>query len=324
MKKIFLTIFATTVLMLVWGQTVPVVNSGFENWSGSEPQGWTTAMSGNVIVEIFGQNVPVPVSTNFGSQTSDAHSGSRALKLTSNTVGVPSTDYNFKFPGMAQLGVSAGFNIPASTLLNLSQGLDSIGMDDLAALATISETLSPGDSCSITPSAISMWVKYRPTNSDAFRVYAFTKRNSVPVAYAHYNSDEANDEYTHLIIPFENPGSVCDSLVLIIMASGFMGSEATELYVDDIELDYSGVSVQYVEPLRVAVYPNPTSQVLQVKPTMDEPYDLQLLDLSGKVVKTRNHVDGECSLSVKNLATGIYILEVIQNDQKTVHKVVVQ
>ena len=78
MKKTF-----TLVMLLAsfWGLTAQstIPNSDFELWSYGKPVGWTVGLHGTLTSII---NLPVEV--NFGTQSSEAHGGSSAVKLVSS------------------------------------------------------------------------------------------------------------------------------------------------------------------------------------------------------------------------------------------------
>ena len=248
MKKLLLSLTILFTVSVLTAQ-VPLYNGSFENWGAQQPNGWTTALVGNVLIDVFGAQVPMPVNTFFGTQVSDAHAGSTALQLHPANVGVPGTQYNINFPGIAQLGVAGGFNIPLQTILDLVDmisGGDTTGFDpgdfDPSVLASLAQVLAPGDSCSRTPQSINMWVKFSPAGDDEMGVIAYSKSNGQPVGYAEITLDEPINEYTYLSIPFEEAGTPCDSLVVIIMAGTFGTADlGTAMWVDDVTISpYQG------------------------------------------------------------------------------------
>ncbi|MCQ2285001.1 MAG: T9SS type A sorting domain-containing protein [Bacteroidales bacterium] len=324
MKNLVTIIIAMVMGLSLSAQTFPVSNGGFENWGGNAPQNWTVSLNGNIMVELFGAQVPIPLSVNFGSQSTDAHSGASALKLGAQMVGIPTTEYNFLLPGIAQLGTSGQFSIPASTLLNLANGVDSIGMGDLEALSSLVEALASGDSCNKTPSAVKLWVKYFPQEGDSLMVIAATMLDGAPVSMAQLSFGTTCSEYTQLTVPFDAPGAMCDSILIVIVSGGFQTSEATELYVDDVELEYGDVAVADRDGVELEVYPNPAADLFVVSPAAIAEYDFQLVDMTGRVVKAQSQAVGQTTVPVSDLSAGVYMLKVFQEGRQSVRKILVR
>ena len=116
-----------------------VNNGGFENWtSGSavnqQPTGWTTGLIGNIMVDFLGQQVPIPINTYFGSKSTDAHTGSAALKLNPDSIGISMLGIGYPFPSVAQLGEASGFNIPLSTIMSVVDLIGAISSGDTSGL----------------------------------------------------------------------------------------------------------------------------------------------------------------------------------------------
>jgi hypothetical protein len=65
---------------------------------------------------------------------------------------------------------------------------------------------------------------------------------------------------------------------------------------------------------RVEVYPNPATNLIHIKTDFEGKAVLRLIDLSGKVVYERGMQDAECEMATSKFGSGIYTLQVIQND----------
>jgi len=334
MKKLLLSLTLVCAVALLTAQT-PVNNGGFENWSGDataqQPVGWTTVLAGDILTEMFGVQIPIPVSTNFGTRITDAHSGSSALQLQPAEVGIPSTEYSALFPGIAQLGVAQGFQIPLQTILDIASLLsgDSTGVDpgqiDPSALASLAQVLAPGDTCSKTPQAINLWVKYAPANDDEAVILAFTKLNGQYVGYAEYDIDDAVNEYTLITAPFEQAGAPCDSLYIIIMSSSADSADPnTILCVDDVSITPFTVGVADLNEPKFYTYPNPATEYVRVAPSVSDPFTCQVFDLQGRLLRVVESNGEQCTVDVSDLANGIYTLRVDQKGRVTNQKIMVR
>lgn len=333
MKKLLLSLTMLFTFSLLTAQ-VPLNNGSFENWNGSastqQPNGWTTALVGNIVTEVFGVQVPIPVNTYFGSRVTDAHNGSYALQLQPANVGIPGTEYNINFPGVAQLGVAEGFNIPLQAILDIvSMFTDSTGVNpgdiDPTVLTSLAQVFAPGDSCSKTPQSLNFWMKFAPMENDEVQVIAYSRSNGQPVSYAEASIDQPANEYTYVSIPFDTPGQPCDSISIIIMAGNFGTADLnTVLLVDDVTITPAGVGVADRNATQFHTYPNPATDYVRVAPEVAEPYRCQVYDLQGRLLRVVESDGGQATVDVSDLARGIYTLTIDQNGMTSNHKVVVR
>ena len=334
MKKLLLSLMILFSVSLLTAQ-VSLYNGSFENWSGAasaqQPDGWTTALVGNVVTEVFGVQVPIPVNTYFGSKATDAHGGTYALQLQPANVGIPGTQYNINFPGTAQLGVAEGFNIPLQVILDLvsmftdTTGTADPGDIDPTVLASLAQILAPGDSCSKTPQSLNFWMKFAPMEDDEVQVIAYTKSNGQPVSYAEASIDQSANEYTYVSIPFDTPGQPCDSITIIIMAGTFGTADLnTVMLVDDVTITPAGVGVADRDALQFFTYPNPATDYVRVAPAINEPYQCSLYDLEGRLLRTMESSGDQATMQLNGLSKGVYMLEMVQAGRTAVKKVVVR
>ena len=173
MKKILVGIVCVFAAFQLSAQLPNVINPGFEEWDMGLPVGWETTFTG-----IITGNTVYPVDFNFATQTTDAHSGSFAMKLKGVDPG-----YNIPyFPGIAQLGHGGSFNISMET----AQSLQTVDFNDpelgdildytwedlpyvpqLAGLnwnelSTFQNLFTRGDAFTMVPTAMKVWVNTCP------------------------------------------------------------------------------------------------------------------------------------------------------------------
>lgn len=313
MKKIFLLTAMIACAFALQAQTT-IPNSDLEQWSDEQPVNWTSTIYGNII----GSSMLIPVEVHFGTQTSDAHAGNSAIRITSADVTSETVGYTFNLPGVLQLGESEVFEMPtdeAMNVLNLMQDTNGIGsilsnLDayDLDTLSSFFQIFAKGIPFSKTPKAISAWVKYIPQEGDSLALFAMTKKNGNPVDF-NYQLFAPGDttDYHQVSINMNTPDAVCDSLMFIIVSSTMMNSSSV-LYIDDIGLSFAN-SIADHDKFPGSVYPNPASDRLYFHPNSDQPYTWTLTDLTGKVLLTGEAV-GETSINTKDCATGVYMLQI--------------
>jgi hypothetical protein len=245
-------------------------------------------------------------------------------------VGIPGTEYNINFPGVAQLGVAEGFNIPLQAILDIvSMFTDTTGANpgdiDPTVLTSLAQVFAPGDSCSKTPQSLNFWMKFAPMENDEVQVIAYSRSNGQPVSYAEASIDQPANEYTYVSIPFDTPGQPCDSISIIIMAGNFGTADLnTVLLVDDVTITPAGVGVADRNATQFHTYPNPATDYVRVAPEVAEPYRCQVYDLQGRLLRVVESDGGQATVDVSDLARGIYTLTIDQNGMTSNHKVVVR
>ena len=323
MKKTFILL---TFLVGFWGlsaqNTIP--NSDFELWSYGKPVGWTVGLHGNITSII---NLPVEV--NFGTQSNVAHTGNSSVKLVSGNLSIPYTSYNFNLPGILQAGESEGFNIPLESVMTIisilqdSTGLSDLDTSDMAALSTLSQLLSNGVPCTVTPASITAWVKYVPQDGDELVLIAVTKKDGAVVSYTYDTFQPADSISFHKVgFAIDNPGAECDSIMIIMLSSTQLNSSSV-LYVDDISLEFSGVGIHELDDFAGRIYPNPATDRLHIQPETDNAYEWAISDLSGKTLQA-GKATGETILDTKAFASGMYLLQIISNNNISTCKVLIR
>ena len=206
MKKNLILTFAFSVLFSTMIAQENISNPGFELWNNSTPTDWSISLNGNILTEVLGVEVPIPISEAFGAQTTDAHSGNYALTLHPAVVGF--SEVSMTFPGMGQLGSTQEFNLSSDFITSLTSGSYDISDADLAELHKI---IAGGVPFTQSPSAIKVWIKFQPAeySTDFVDITAFTSRwdastNSyIEVASGELTISEAVNEYTQFTIPME-------------------------------------------------------------------------------------------------------------------------
>ena len=323
MKKTFILF---TFLVGLWSLTAQITlpNSDFELWSYGKPVGWTVGLHGNIT-----SIVNIPVEVNFGTQSSEAHTGNSSVKLVSGNLSIPYTSYNFNLPGILQAGESEGFNIPLESVMTIisilqdSTSLSELDTSDMAALSTLSQLLSNGVPCSVTPSSITAWAKYIPQDGDQLVMIALTKKDGIPVSYTYDTFLPADSVSVHKVgFALDNPGAECDSIMIVILSSTQLNSSSI-LYVDDITLEFDEVGVAEIEHFAGRVYPNPAADRLHIQPDTDKAYEWTLTDLSGKTLQA-GKATGETILDTKDFAAGMYLLQIISDNNVSTCKVLIR
>ncbi len=95
----------------------------------------------------------------------------------------------------------------------------------------------------------------------------------------------------------------------IILTQGFQQSTFTITRIDrEEELEMS-----------ISVYPNPTSRFVNIVYN-DEPYSCLLFDMSGKIIRREDAINGSLSIDLSSYTDGSYILNVVNGKGRQIAK----
>lgn len=98
-------------------------------------------------------------------------------------------------------------------------------------------------------------------------------------------------------------------------------------YLDDVNFAYMGSSIGISEndESPFTLYPNPSSDIINLKSPTHEQVDMQLLDLAGHQLKFESFNGNSIhQMDISNLTSGMYVVKLIFNDREYTHKLVVR
>ena len=333
MKKLFITLIAFFGLATAFAQTVP--NASFEQWTdNTHPVGWNGSFSSNIPISYSGMSLNVIIDFHAANQSSNAHSGEKALEIvpqTAEATMMGMSVYSIDLPGVVQLGQ---FNTAAFQNIDMNN-ISSLNFD-------ISDYTYGGIACDQLPERVTAWVLFN-TNQDSLRAAIVATRwnngQRQVVAQGEYIHQGSISEYTQIEIPCSvNNGmhGIQPDTVNIIFSSGSQTvSTDTRLYVDDVELYTTPVdpndtinnpedAIFSIDNLPVfSVQPNPATDVLTVVPLANSDYSLRLYDMNGKLVRELYNLQNETRIDVSELTKGVYFLQVKQGTNVKTQKVLI-
>jgi len=92
------------------------------------------------------------------------------------------------------------------------------------------------------------------------------------------------------------------------LTQGFHQTNLTLVAIENVEL--------FAE---ISIYPNPTSELVNIDiPQNYNEIDINMYDVTGKLIKNQSNANGKVTFDVSTLATGTYYLQVINPKNKQV------
>jgi hypothetical protein len=287
MKKIYIIIIASAFAAGQTSAQIQAPNIGFENWETlqgpisntyDEPASWNSSNECTALLNQFAV-----------TKSSDAHSGSFSVRMET-----------FQAFG----NVRANGVITTADMICLAAGGGQEGG------MAYSEAI---------PDSVIGWYKYQPANSDSgYSQVMFLSNNDMDtLSYTRYNFVQAVNTWTRFSFPL-NPISgsqLPEKLSLFFSCSWGDGSQGqaevgSTLYLDDVEFVFNPQGVNDIAASSIHVYPNPAVGEFNVDIPAGEYATLEVMDVTGKLVKRVKLEEARTKVNVSQLVAGLYIYQV--------------
>jgi hypothetical protein len=94
--------------------------------------------------------------------------------------------------------------------------------------------------------------------------------------------------------------------------------------IDDFYVDGTSLTSDDLELNQLAVYPNPSKDTFYIKLQNNKPFDLQVLDITGKKLFTKSRIitSTPFALQMQGYTSGIYFLKITVDNQHTTKKII--
>lgn len=264
-------------LLFAFSSHSQILNGGFENWSADGPNCFSPDNWGT----INGSTGLVGVCT-VEEETNDVHSGSSAMKLSTDQVVIPPFVDEIA-PGICTSG----------------------------SINTQTEAVEGGHAFTSQPAAISFWYKAAPVNQDfySFSALLIDEVSGDTVGYAEAGDTVIVETYTEVVADVWYFSTTPPTLLQIT----FLPSDPDDpqigstLWIDDITMvgDVSGLSE--AELAKIYAYPNPvTDKVFFNLGTLNSGY-ISVYNLLGVKVAEQSISSMNNGVELSGLSEGTYI-----------------
>lgn len=277
MKKQGLLIAFVCAMNTLNAQSFP--NGGFENWTSQltyeDPQYWTGM---NMLTMLGAEETAV--------KTTQAHSGTYALKLVNSISDMGGDGEMDTLPGILVLGTS-----------------------DI-----MSGTGTTGVPFTHRPDSLIGWYKLISPENTAFHLqFSCTKWDAgsgiQETIGAAYFEGAASTNYVRFSIPINYTENGLPDSIQAFIGNSVDGFVATnELYLDDLGFVYNTTAGIEEQQAQVQLFPNPVTTELHIQ--SDQPIQqLFVKDLQGKQVFELNEMTGNYVLETGYFTPGVYFCE---------------
>lgn len=169
------------------------------------------------------------------------------------------------------------------------------------------------------------YYKYATPGIDSAGVYVTLSLNANPIGGGNKNLYPAAT-YTYFQVPF-GAGSPPDTIRVDALSSNWPNPVlGSVLYLDNLYLKSSPLGIKNLQFItsQINVYPNPAKDIITIDcNTVFTPKELSIYNSIGEIVISRSNIKNVCEVDVKDLASGIYFLQ-LKNDNLVITKKVVK
>ncbi|MBE51142.1 MAG: hypothetical protein CMP51_05570 [Flavobacteriales bacterium] len=121
-------------------------------------------------------------------------------------------------------------------------------------------------------------------------------------SYYQWYSNDPNSKFTLVDIYIDSVGNQDGSVTFLTNSL----TSCQEINIDNIE-----------------VYPNPTSDVLNISNTVNDLTDVVMMDINGKSIKNLSFI-GSIDLDVSNVGSGIFFLQITNDNNSLLKKIIIK
>ncbi len=185
------------------------------------------------------------------------------------------------------------------------------------------------------PTSLCGYYKCFPQNNDTMQIGLMLWQNGIWIACAEFLCTQTVSNWTSFNIPI-SAYTIADSATITVAAFyndttcgtpyGPFGNSV--LYIDNINFDnlITSVSEQTSENTAFNLYPNPASDIVTFNTDNinNASLTLNIYNIIGKLIRTETLLKIQKQISVKDLNTGIYMVEIKSADWSKKQKLVIQ
>lgn len=123
-------------------------------------------------------------------------------------------------------------------------------------------------------------------------------------------------------VTFSSPISISgtpDSIVFVAFSGSEVGST---LKLDDLSFSGGNVGIDEFEKFSISVYPNPATDIVMIK--SEGIYSFEIIDLTGKVVRSEANLMGTQTIDVRTISKGAYLVKLNNASGIKIHQLVIE
>lgn len=268
-----------------------IPNAGFENWTEAGgpfssyliPDDWATLNAQTAILGI------IPASRVSGGE---AYAGEYAIRLETNFIGLVGQ----MAPGLCVLG----------------------------QINTDTQGVEGGIPIDARPHALNGWFRFLPNGVDTGEVrLTLTRWDELTgtrdtVGVGTFYPTQSTPTYTFFSAPVDYDSDLVPDTMQLILVSGsqFVAEEGSQIYFDELMLEYTPTGIADQHPEQATVFPNPARDRIGFE--IKGASEIQIFDLSGKLTGRIPLQVGQQTVSITNLPKGQYILQFADDQARSV------
>jgi hypothetical protein len=212
---------------------------------------------------------------------------------------------------------SGSFAIEMTTIQDPNQGDTIPGMMSITPIDIFSgNPFMPGP-YQAQPTTFSGAYKYTGANGDQGGIQIQFMQAGVPVG-THFETFNDAGTWTTFSSPLTISGQP-DSIIFTAYSGNNPGSV---LKLDDLSFSGGDVGLEEFATMNVNIFPNPATDHVMIK--ADGKYSYEIVDLTGKTVRSDENINGVQNVSLEHLRTGAYVVRLTSGSIVETYKLIVK
>ncbi|MHB8261928.1 MAG: T9SS type A sorting domain-containing protein [Bacteroidia bacterium] len=296
-----------------------LINPGFETWSadmivstanepnsGNNSTGWWTY---NMFNSSFVGSSPISV-----LKCDTFHGGAYSARI--ETVIYTPTSYSYTAPwGVPFIGHNY---------------LDTLGILFTGTTNESGPSFKPGIPCTQKLATLSFWYQYKPNGIDTAecRVLLVNQRNPVAGGLVKINT-ATTGQWVQSTVSFTYVSALTPDTLYILFSSSSLDKKpkaGSVFWVDDVSVTYLAGIEQFTTTNEVNIYPNPASQLLNLKISKFDngnTNSVEIYNIIGECVHRQIVKSSNSQIDISDLSEGVYNLSLISNEGVVNKRVVI-
>lgn len=168
-----------------------------------------------------------------------------------------------------------------------------------------------------TPAIFGGNYKYAPANGDQANIQIVFYQGGIPIG-SHSELFTNQSTYTAFSSPLTIAG-IPDSIVFMAFSGNNPGSV---LKLDNLMFSGGNVGIEEFKNLAVSIYPNPANDIVMLK--AEGIYSFEIVDLTGKIVRSAMNTIGAQTIDVSDLSKGAYLVRLNTENNTEIHQLIIE
>jgi hypothetical protein len=173
------------------------------------------------------------------------------------------------------------------------------------------------------------YFKYTPVGADSGIVVVVLYKNTDTLATGAFVASTLTSTWQLFDIPLDYSTTITGSpttMNIVMLSSAYNPQVGSSLKIDDLNFIYNPLNVtENKSNDMISVYPNPATENISIDLSkFNSPSSINIYNSLGELVSKSENCSNNNNISVNHLSNGVYSVEVLNNNQKSIKKLIIE